>query len=157
MVREILHRVCYGAGQVKSDPAKALLASQLSIQPAILHDFCRHRVRSCDYPGIIPEKGHTVRGTYVTGLTDGDIHRLDYFEGDEYERRKVKVKLVDEGETGKELEAETYVYTAGDDSLEKKEWDFEEFRRERLHRWTDESEEYQGKDFRSRVETPMAN
>jgi len=147
MVREILHRVCYGAGQVKSDPAKALLASQLSIQPAILHDFCRHRVRSCDYPGIIPEKGHTVRGTYVTGLTDGDIYRLDYFEGDEYERRKVKVKLVNEGEGGKELEAETYVYIAGDETLEKMEWDFEEFRRERLHRWTGESEEYQGEDL----------
>lgn len=83
----------------------------------------------------------------MTGLTDGDIYRLDYFEGDEYERRKVKVKLVDEGEGGKELEAETYVYIAGDDTLEKMEWDFEEFRRERLHRWTDESEEYQGEDF----------
>ena len=147
MVREILHRVCYGAGQFKNDPAKALLASQLTIHPAILHDFCRHRVRFCDYPGIIPEKGHTVRGTYVTGLTDGDIYRLDYFEGDEYERRKVKVKLVNEGEGGKELEAETYVYIAGDETLEKMEWDFEEFRRERLHRWTGESEEYQGEDL----------
>ncbi len=143
MVREILHRVCYGSSSVGNDPVKCYLASQLTIQPAILHDYCRHRVRGCDYPAILPEKGHTVRGTYVTGLTDGDIYRLDCFEGDEYDRVKVKVELVGE-EVGKnQADAETYVFSAGEQYLEKKEWDYEEFRREKMHRWTDESDEYQ--------------
>jgi hypothetical protein len=142
MAREILHRVCYGSSDVAHDPVKSVLASQLTIQPAILHDHCRHRVHGCDYPGIILEKGHNVRGTYVTGLTDGDIYRLDCFEGDEYERVKVKVEVV--GGAGKDrLEAMTYVYTAGDQYLERKEWDYEEFRREKMHRWTDKSEEFQ--------------
>lgn len=84
-----------------------------------------------------------MRGTYVSGLTDGDIFRLDAFEGDEYERIKVKVRLVEDG--GKEVEALTYLYTAGEAWLEKKEWSYEEFRQDKLHRWADSSNEYQGR------------
>jgi len=146
MAPEVLHRVCYGPGEVGKDHAKTFLASQLSIQDAVLHNYCRHRVRGCDYPGITPEKGHTVRGTYVTGLTDGDIYRLDLFEGDEYERVEVKVELLG-GESEKMTkDAMTYVYTAGERRLEKREWDYEEFRREKMHRWTDESDEYEDVD-----------
>jgi Gamma-glutamyl cyclotransferase, AIG2-like len=127
---------------VGKDPAKTYLASQLSIQPAILHNYCRHRVRECDYPGIVPETGHTVRGTFVSGLTDGDIFRLDAFEGDEYKRIKVKVELVEE--RGKFVEASTYLYIAGNGYLDKQEWSYEEFRRDKMHRWADDSSEYQG-------------
>jgi len=141
MAPEVLHRVCYGPGAVGKDPAKTFLASQLSVQPAILRDYCRHRVRGCDYPGIVPETGHTVRGTFVTGLTDGDIFRLDAFEGNEYERIKVKVELVEE--SGRFVEASTYMYIAGEECLEKKEWSYEEFRRDKIHRWADDSNEYQ--------------
>ncbi|KAN0103537.1 hypothetical protein V8E51_011850 [Hyaloscypha variabilis] len=144
MAPEVLHRVCYGPGAVSKDPAKAYLASQLSIQPAILHDHSRRRVQYCDYPGVIPEPGHTVRGTYVTGLTDGDIFRLDTFEGSEYERIKVKVELVEQA--GKFVEASTYIFTAGEQYLEKKEWSYEEFRRDKMHRWADDSYEYQDVD-----------
>ena len=31
------------------------------------------------------------------GLTDGDIWRLDIFEGSEYERRKAKVRVLEQG------------------------------------------------------------
>ncbi|RFU35188.1 hypothetical protein B7463_g1106, partial [Scytalidium lignicola] len=141
MAPEVLYRVIYGSSRVP--PERASLAANLTITPALLSNYCRHRVLNCDYPGIIPEEGHTVRGTYVTGLTNADIWRLDVFEGDEYERRKVKVALlVDEGEDGREVEADVYVFTAGDDKLEKVEWDFEVFRREKMHRWADHSDEY---------------
>jgi hypothetical protein len=143
MAPEVLHRVCYGPGAIGKDPAKTYLASQLSFQPAILHDYCRHRVRQCDYPGIVAEDGHNVRGTYVAGLTDGDIHRLDVFEGDEYRRIEVKVELPKEA--GKFVQAETYLYTAGERRLDKKEWSYEEFRRDKMHRWADNSNEYQGR------------
>ena len=95
---------------------------------------------------MIYEKGHSVQGTYVTGLTDGDIYRLDHFEGGEYIRVTVKVMLLDAngGAHGDMLDAETYVFTAGDSRLEKREWDFEEFRQEKLRNWADHSEEYQG-------------
>lgn len=80
----------------------------------------------------------------MTGLTDGDIFRLDTFEGSEYDRIKVKVELV-EYDAKTFAEASTYLYTAGEDQLEKKEWSYEEFRKDKLHRWAENSSEYQGR------------
>src|SRR5271170_6703658 len=45
-------------------------------------------------PAIVPCTGSSVRGSVVTGLTQGDIYRLDIFEGDQYLRKKVKVKVL---------------------------------------------------------------
>ena len=82
----------------------------------------------------------SVRGTFVSGLTEGDLWRLDIFEGDEYERRKVMVRLLGEGEgkqdvEGEEMEAETYVWIAGEENLEDEEWDFEHFCQEKIGKW----------------------
>lgn len=107
----------------------------------------------------------TVRGTLVTGLTDGDIWRLDIFEGDEYNRSKVKVRVIqDEGDVnvepteeqlGEEVEAETYVWIAGRKLLEDNEWDFEEFVREKMGRWVgsggEEAGEYNGENIRPSI------
>ena len=94
-----------------------------------------------------------MRGTYVQGLTEGDLWRLDIFEGDEYERRKVKIKWIDrkgEGEEEVEVEVETYVWIAGEHRLEKGEWDFEEFTREKIGRWVG-GEEYDGESTRPSI------
>ena len=86
----------------------------------------------------------------MTGLTKEDIRRLDSFEGSEYRRQKVNVallkpdgqhNLVEKGE----VQAETYVFIAGDGRLKKEEWDYEVFRKEKMWRWADHSEEYAGK------------
>lgn len=42
------------------------------------------------------------------------------------------------------MEAETYVWAEGVKSLEDGEWDFEEFRREKMGRWVGNDEEYEG-------------
>jgi Gamma-glutamyl cyclotransferase, AIG2-like len=89
MAPAVLHRVIHGTPK-----PEAWQAALITTRPAILHDHCRHKVLKCDYPAVTPEKGKTVRGTYVDGLTTGDIWRLDTFEGDEYERRKVTVKIL---------------------------------------------------------------
>ncbi|KAA8573963.1 hypothetical protein EYC84_005505 [Monilinia fructicola] len=150
MAPEVLHRVIYGS-------SRHLPSASLTITPALLPDYCRHRVRSVDYPGIIFEPGHTVRGTYVTGLTPQNMQCLDWFEGSQYERKVVTVKILapkDEElvhgsssimaeavETGVEKQAQTYVFIDLN-FLEKGEWDFELFRAEKLKNWADESEEY---------------
>ncbi|WPG98599.1 disease resistance protein Aig2 [Acrodontium crateriforme] len=140
MAPQVLHRVCHGS----SDPTNPIFATHnFKTRPAILHEHRRHRVRHADYPGVIPHPNATVRGTYVTGLTDADIWRLDIFEGDQYERCKVKVRVLDKiGEDngqgnveGEEVEAETYIWTAGEEELEQKEWDFAEFQREKMQFW----------------------
>ncbi|EME43479.1 hypothetical protein DOTSEDRAFT_72754 [Dothistroma septosporum NZE10] len=110
---------------------------KLKTCPAILHSHQRRKVKNADYPGLITQSNSSVWGTYVTGLTANDIWRLDIFEGDEYERRKVKVRLLEESgeKEGEEVEAETYVWISGEDRLEDSEWDFEEFRRDKMRFW----------------------
>jgi hypothetical protein len=88
----------------------------------------------------------------VTGLTEGDIYRLDIFEGNEYARKKVTAIVLakagdDSGEgnvEGDEAETETYVWISGEYRLEPGEWDFKEFVKEKMARWAGSHEEYAG-------------
>ena len=112
-------------------------ASHLTPQPAILHDHRRHRVKGADYPGLLPCRGTSTRGTLVSGLGEADIWRLDVFEGSDYARRFVSVR-VDGAE--EDVSAETYVWIGKEESLEDEEWDFDVFVKERMWAWagTDE-------------------
>ena len=142
MASPVLYRVIFGTVQ----PTTAQ-TGRLSIVPAILPGFMRHRVFHCDYPAITPssEPGASVRGTYVQGLTAEDQWRLDLFEGDQYDRVKVHPRLLDqEGTSTKEVEAETYVWRDAEVGLEQGEWDFEEFRRAKMGRWIGQDDEYEG-------------
>ena len=141
MAPEVLHRVCHGPANPTFSTAQS---TYLKTSPAILHDYRRHRVKGADYPAILPAPSSNVRGTFVTGLTDGDIYRLDIFEGDEYERRQVTCRLLTtlgdpmtgEGNVeGDEVRAETYVWIAGRGRLDDREWDFAEFQREKMRFW----------------------
>ena len=135
MAPQVLHRVIWGSPSPPT-PAHAAL---LTIRPALLHAHQRRKVRRADYPAILPaDASTTVRGTLVEGLTDGDIWRLDIFEGSEYARRKVKVRVLQEGiadDQGDEVDAETYIWTAGEFRLEDNEWDFAEFVKDKMARW----------------------
>ncbi|KAK3200847.1 hypothetical protein GRF29_213g119578 [Pseudopithomyces chartarum] len=151
MAPPVLHRVIWN----QTTPPTPAHASLLHIRPAILHAFQRRQVRDADYPAIVPSPSASVRGTLVTGLTDGDVWRLDIFEGDMYERVGVGVRVLEqrkgegEGEEGmgdletreednvegEEVQAQTYVWKAGEQLLESKEWDFEVFVREKMGRW----------------------
>ncbi|KAG7002286.1 hypothetical protein G7Y79_00027g059780 [Physcia stellaris] len=138
MAPQVLYRVCYGSPH----PTTAQ-RSLLKIRPSILHCYCRHKIRGCEYPCIVPSANSSVRGTLVEGLTDGDLWRLDLFEGDEYTRERVRVKvLLEIGDEkgngnveGEEIEAETYVWADDEERLEEGEWDFAAFRQEKLPRW----------------------
>ena len=148
MVRQVLNRVCYG----HPNPA-SFQASLLTIVPAILPAYTRHKVRYCDYPAIVPSSpSSSVRGTYVRGLTDGDIWRLDIFEGSPYERQKVKIRVLNEvgndtgqgNVEGEQVEVETYVWVDGREELEDEEWDFAEFKRDKLRMWVGTDYYYDG-------------
>ncbi|KAI9789528.1 MAG: hypothetical protein M1835_001610 [Candelina submexicana] len=148
MAPQVLYRVCYGT----STPSPHQ-TTHLTIRPALLPNYSRRQVRFHDYPAITPTTARSsVRGAYVTGLTEGDLWRLDIFEGEEYERRVVRVQLLDRirdgdggggkegGGEGEEVEAETYVWVQGEEGLEGGEWDFEVFKREKMKRWVEEED-----------------
>lgn len=153
MVPQILHRVIF-----YNDNPPASVKSILTIRQALLENYSRRAVRYATYPGIIPQKDSWVLGTYVTGLTDQHIQRLDRFEGDQYTRKHVKVRLLEEAgqqtnedgttETryveGQEVDAETYEWSDSLANLEDAEWDFQEFKETKLHRWVRTNEEYAG-------------
>ena len=156
MAPEVLYRVLFS-----TTTPHASQTSMLTIHPAVLPHYTRHRVLGCDYPAVLPNKSSSsagVRGTYVKGLTNKQIWRLDLFEGDQYRRKKVRPRLlvdgVVEGGDGGEVDAETYVWDdlegeMGSNGLEEGEWDFEEFRREKMRRWigNEGKEEYAGESW----------
>lgn len=137
MAREVMFSVCYA----DQSPPK-VIQDLHTFTPAVLHDYCRHRVQFADYPAIVKEKGKSVRGIYVTGLTEANMVKLDFFEGSEYVRVQAKVKLLEKDADGKEREAEgegqdVIVYEfISPENLEHGEWDFEHFRKERMNMWT---------------------
>ncbi|ROV92616.1 hypothetical protein VPNG_09891 [Cytospora leucostoma] len=138
MEPQVFYSVCYS----NKDPSEDI-KKRHTFHPAILHGYSRRRVRHAAYPGMTEEAGHSVRGALVTGITRANLELLDYFEGSSYDRRVVRPKLLahvgdDKGEgnvEGEQVITESYVYL-DKESLEDKEWDFEEFRREKLKTWT---------------------
>ena len=84
-------------------------SNSVKLRPAVLPQHRRYRVKEGDYPAILPASENAnstsetavrgtgpceVRGIYVTGLVASDLAQLDQFEGNEYERRMVKVRLL---------------------------------------------------------------
>lgn len=162
MAPQMLHRVIHGS-PTPEPWQKALIR----FQPALLHGYRCHRVRGADYPGIVAEsdsESTAVLGVLVYGLTEGDIFRLDKYEGGEYVKETVKVRTLrasalegakEDGEVtserqlrdmlvaagsqvvdeGEEVMAATYVWIAGKERLEETEWDFETFKRDKLAWW----------------------
>ncbi|EJT69672.1 hypothetical protein GGTG_12555 [Gaeumannomyces tritici R3-111a-1] len=137
MAPEVFFTVCF---RLSNPPAE--VRDKYRFRPAVLPGYCRHRVQHADYPGVVADAatpGREVRGAFVDGLTAENVAKLDYFEGSEYTRRTVRVRLldVDDGSGGAEVETQTYVYRFKD-NLDDEEWDFDEFRRDKLRQWVRE-------------------
>lgn len=143
MAPPVLYRVIYGT--TEPDPWQKALTT---VRPALLQDHRRHKVKHADYPAILAHDASSVRGSLVTGLLDEDIRRLDIFEGSEYNRQKVNVlalkdtaldEAIDENKLSEyvvdTVQAETYIWIAGSNKLESEEWDFDEFKREKMYAW----------------------
>lgn len=93
---------------------------------ATLDDYRRQPVIGQPYPGMVPAEGSQVRGVLYLDLAPSAWPRLDAFEGEEYVRRQVQVRLQD----GSEESAWTYVFRPCYASrLADGAWDFERFLR----------------------------
>lgn len=73
MEPQVFFSVCYD----DRDPSKETRAKHTFV-PAVLHGYCRRRVVHCDYPGMIEDPDHSVFGMLVSGITKGNLERLDY-------------------------------------------------------------------------------
>lgn len=139
MAKEVLYRVCYNTSRPDKEAEYKDRAADITINNAILHDYSRRKVMYASYPGITAQKGHTVKGAYVTGLTHADISQLDSYESEGSLYHRVKVKVVLEG--GNEVETETYVF-GNPLELTNEEWSFEEFCENGLGWWSIDADVY---------------
>lgn len=78
---------------------------------------------------MISQQDGETQGVLIESLSSQDWRILDYFEGDEYTRTPVSVRLSD----GVIKETQAYVWSSPHSELElEKEWDFERFCEESL-------------------------
>ena len=89
-------------------------------------------VKVCDYPAILMEEGAETIGKILVNIDDSDLKILSVFEGDEYEKREVKVLC-----NNKYEDALTFVWANDKDFLVNREWDFEDFQKNRLKFYLD--------------------
>ena len=74
------------------------------------------------YPALIPSPGHDAEGVLLVSLTPGDLALLDVFEGNEYERRSLKVRI-----EGKLRSAQVY-WPLAKIASDAAEWRYEDWR-----------------------------
>ncbi|NQU55294.1 MAG: gamma-glutamylcyclotransferase [Bacteroidetes bacterium] len=73
---------------------KKLTGKTFSSKKAILHNFKRYCVKACDYPTITPRIGEKTIGLILKDVSDSSLKIIDFFEGEEYERKQVKGLLM---------------------------------------------------------------
>ncbi len=120
-------RHCFTYGSLMCEEIMfAVCGAPAAAAPATLVGYRRHPVAGEAYPGMLPTAGAQVDGVLYRDLTPAALARLDAFEGPQYRRETVSVRLAD----GSTVEAETYVFRAEfADLLRPGDWDFDDFLR----------------------------
>ncbi|MCB1909640.1 MAG: gamma-glutamylcyclotransferase [Rhodocyclaceae bacterium] len=99
---------------------------------ALLPGHARHPVRGEDYPAIVADPAREVAGRLYSGIAAAEWERLDGFEGNQYQRVLLQVR-VDGGAT---VDAWAYLFRPQYHSLLLPgEWDFAAFLRDGRHRF----------------------
>lgn len=121
-------RHCFTYGSLMCEEIMfAVCGAAAASTPATLAGYRRHPVADEAYPGMVPAADAHVEGVLYRDLTPAAIARLDAFEGPQYRRDTVSVRLAD-GSTV--VDAETYVFRPEfAHLLLPGDWDFEHFLR----------------------------
>jgi gamma-glutamylcyclotransferase (GGCT)/AIG2-like uncharacterized protein YtfP len=105
---------------------------------ARLDNHSRHPVKNYVFPGTIPNPKKRIHGCLLENLSETDMKILDWFEGDEYDRRMVQVcinrsTLADNNGKDKAssffIDAYTYIWRPRllQQLILDEEWNFENF------------------------------
>ncbi|MCH2188017.1 gamma-glutamylcyclotransferase [Myxococcota bacterium] len=96
----------YGSLQIPSI-AEIVGGGPFISEPCVLPGYRRRRIQDRPWPGIRPDSGERTSGLLLRDVSATQIDVFDLFEGDTYERRTVRVRLLDSAE--EELNAFAYV------------------------------------------------
>ncbi|MCB1876483.1 MAG: gamma-glutamylcyclotransferase [Chromatiales bacterium] len=103
---------------------RAVLGGNLAAEPARLTGYRRCALRGAWYPGIVEDRRGQVSGSVYRGINFLQLKRLDTYEGEEYRRVPVSVRLADG------LDESTWVYVLRGSSRRRclrADWDPEQF------------------------------
>ncbi len=117
---------------LSSEITEKLTGKTFETTHAVLEGYKMYCVKDCDYPAIVGEVGAETKGKILINVDDSALKILSVFEGDEYEKRKVKVLC-----SNKYEDALTFVWSKELCLLENRDWDFEDFQKNRLKFYLD--------------------
>lgn len=101
---------------------KKLTGKSFKTSEVILVGYKRNCVKNRDYPAIIQQEGSKTVGLLIENMDDLSLATISFYEGDEYEKKKVTVNS-----DGKSTTALTFVWVNGNEFLENKDWDLNDF------------------------------
>lgn len=109
-----------------------LTGKSFKMTPAVLPGFKKYCVKENDYPAIIPMDDSNTSGMVLEDIDDSSLNVISFYEGDEYVKKKVTVLLND---TPKKVL--TFVWVKGQNLLENREWNFQNFQKTKLKYYID--------------------
>lgn len=108
-----------------------VVAGSYRSREANLNDFRRFAIRDETYPAIVPATGFQVSGRLWLDVASDDLERLDRFEGADYRRESVGVRVQAGAGPVADLMADCYVWLDASRLLAT-EWDPVRFEHEHL-------------------------
>ncbi len=112
---------------LSSEITEKLTGKTFKTTHAVLDGYKMYCVKDCDYPAILLEQGAEVKGKILLNVDDSALKILSEYEGNEYEKRMVKVMC-----SNKVEDTLTFVWVKEKDRLENKKWNFAEFQNKKL-------------------------
>jgi len=112
---------------LSSEIVKKLTGKSFKTFAAVLPGYQLYRVKNCDYPAIIQNEDSETKGLMLENTDDSSLAVLSFYEGDEYEKKKVTVYV-----NGKPEAALAFVWAKENEFLTDEGWDFREFEKNNL-------------------------
>jgi gamma-glutamylcyclotransferase (GGCT)/AIG2-like uncharacterized protein YtfP len=101
---------------------KKLTGKLFKSKPAVLVGYKRYCIKNSNYPAIIQQDDSKTLGLLIENMDDLSLSIISFYEGEEYEKKKVTVNSNEKSE-----DVLTFVWVQGIEFLENKDWDLDNF------------------------------
>lgn len=109
---------------LSSEIIKTLTGKSFNTTTAVLLGYKRYCIKDGDYPAIIYSEDSDTTGKVIENVDDLSLDIISFYEGDEYEKKKVTVLL-----NGQLKDVLTFVWVGRTEILEDRGWDYPYFQK----------------------------
>jgi len=110
-----------------SEITKKLTGKSFKTYPAVLSGYKIYSLKNRDYPAIIRQDGSSATGLMIENVDDLSLDIIAYYEGEEYEKKRVTVLL-----NNKPKDVWTFVWAREIDLFENQDWNNHYFKKNSL-------------------------